>query len=176
MPGFGRFAHPSKPLAIALGFVFVFTAAWVAIAHFSASRDDRYESFYASLADADKAGEITRGWLPEQFLPTSARSIHELHELSPSREWCAFEFLPADSRNLHTKLKHLDVLPKSVSQVPKPGVQWWPSLLVGDLDVEKIHKAGFDLYFAEEPATAVTDEVWLFAIDWSSGRGFFYSI
>jgi len=46
---------------------------------------------------------------------------------------------------------------------------------VGNLDVEKVHKAGFDLYFAEKPATSVTSDVWLFAIDWSIGRGYFYN-
>jgi len=44
-----------------------------------------------------------------------------------------------------------------------------------NLDVQKIHKAGFDVYFVERPATSVSSAVWLFAIDWSHGRGFFYS-
>jgi len=50
-----------------------------------------------------------------------------------------------------------------------------PSVLVGNLDVEKIHKSGFDLYFVERPSPSVTTAVWLFAIDWFKGRGFFYN-
>jgi hypothetical protein len=43
------------------------------------------------------------------------------------------------------------------------------------MDVQKIHKAGFDVYCVERPATSVSSAVWLFAIDWSHRRGFFYS-
>jgi hypothetical protein len=172
MPGFGRFGHSSKPLAVAVGVVVLLIVAWVVVA---TSLNDRYESFYPSLAEAGKDGAIDRGWIPDEFLPRSSRSIHEIHDLSPSTEWCAFEFVPADSQNILTNLKHIDVLPPSVRHVPKPGVSWWPPVLVGNLDVGKIHKSGFDLYFVERPATSVTIEVLLFAIDWSKGRGFFYS-
>ena len=175
MPGFGRFGRPGKPLAIAVGAVLFLIVAWVVVERLSASLSDRYESFYPSLAEAAKDGAITRGWIPDEFLPRSSRSIHEVHDLSPSKEWCAFEFIPADSQNLLANLKHVDVPPLSVGHVPRPGVSWWSSVLVGDLDVEKIHKAGFDLYFLERPATSVTTDVWLFAIDWSKGRGYFYN-
>jgi hypothetical protein len=174
MPGFGTFGRPGKPLAIAVSVVLFLIVAWVVVARLSASLSDRYESFYPSLADAGKDGAITRGWIPDEFLPRSSRSIHEVHDISPSREWCAFEFVPADSQNLLANLKHLDVPPPSVRHVPRPGVSWWPSTLVGNLDLEKIHN-GLDLYFVEKPATSVTTKVWLFAIDWSKGRGFFYS-
>jgi hypothetical protein len=136
---------------------------------------DRTESFYPSLAEANKDGAITRGWIPDEFIPRSSRAIHEIHDLSPSTEWCAFEFVPTDSQDLLRNVKRVDVLPPSLRHVPSPGVSWWPSVLVGNLDVEKIHKAGFDLYVVERPATSVTTEVWLFAIDGSRGRGFFYS-
>jgi len=46
--------------------------------------------------------------------------------------------------------------------------------LKGNLDVEKIHKAGFELYVVEIPATSVNTDVFLFAIDGANGRGFFY--
>ena len=47
-------------------------------------------------------------------------------------------------------------------------------MLKGNLDVEKIHRAGFDLYVVVRPETSVTNEILLFAIDWPRGRGFFY--
>jgi hypothetical protein len=88
---------------------------------------------------------------------------------------CAFEFATDDSQRLRKSLKSIGVLPQSVGHVPSPPVSWWPSVLVGSLDVQKIHKAGLDLYFVERPATSVSSAVWLFAIDWSHGQGFFYS-
>ena len=138
-----------------------------------ACSSDRRELFYASLADADKDGGITRGWIPD-FLPGSSRAIHEFHEISPSTEWCAFEFLPTDSQGLRKNLKLVDALPPSVRRVPTPGVSWWPAVLKGNLDVEKIHKAGFELYVVVRPETSVTTEILLFAVDWAKGRGFFY--
>src|SRR5260370_42477715 len=123
------------------------------------------ESFYPFLADAKKDGAMTHGWIPDDFLPRSSRAIHEVHDLSPSLEWCTFEFAPTDSQNLLGNLRRVDALPPSVSHVPNPGMSWWPYVLMGQLDVEKIHKAGFDLYVIERPATSVTTTVWLFAID-----------
>jgi hypothetical protein len=175
MPGFGRFRRPSKPVAIVAVAALLLIAGWAVVSHVAASLNDRFESFYPSLAEARKDGAITRGWIPDDLLPRTSRSIHEVHDLSPSTEWCAFEFMSTDSQNLLTNLKRVDVLPQSVRHVPSPGVSWWPSVLVGNLDVQKIRKAGFDLYLVERPATSVSSAVWLFAIDLSQGRGFFYS-
>jgi hypothetical protein len=132
------------------------------------------ESFYASLAEADKDWAITRGWIPD-FLPASSRTIHEVHDLSPSKEWCAFEFLPSDSQILRKKLNRFEALPSSVRRVPSPGVAWWPAILKGDLDVEKIRGVGLDLEIVKMPETSVSTQILLFAVDWAKGRAFFYS-
>jgi hypothetical protein len=95
-------------------------------------------------------------------------------QLSPSKEWCGFEFLPSDSQSLRETLKSVDSLPQSVRRVPSPGTSWWPAMLKGNLDVQKIHKEGFELYIVESPANSVSTRVDLFAIDWSKGRAFFY--
>jgi hypothetical protein len=47
--------------------------------------------------------------------------------------------------------------------------------MTGNLDAKKIHNDGFNLYRIEAPATAVTTEVSLFAIDWSKGLAYFYA-
>jgi hypothetical protein len=133
-----------------------------------------HESLYTSLADADKAGAITHGWIPDDVLPGSSRAIHEVHELLPSTEWCAFEFFPTDSQGLRKNLRSIDALPPSVRHVPNLNVSWWPTVLEGNLDVEQIHKTGFELYTVVRPETSVTTEVLLFAINWTRGRGFFY--
>jgi hypothetical protein len=135
----------------------------------------RQESFYATLSDADKDGAITRGWIPDDMLPSDSHAIHEVHELSPSTEWCAFEFSPTNSEVLRKGLKGVDELPPSVKHVPSPGVSWWPSMLTGNLDVSKIRKAGFELFIIKRPATSVTTEVRLFAVDSARGRAFFYT-
>jgi hypothetical protein len=153
----------------------VVVVAWVVVGHVTTGSSGRFESFYPSLAEADKSGAITRGWIPDEFLPRSSRSIHELHDLSPSTEWCAFEFVATDTQNILKNLSRVSVPPPAVKYVPSPGVSWWPRALNGELDSETIHNAGFELFVAERPATSATKEIWLFAIDRSKGRGFFYS-
>ena len=174
MPGFGRSGRPGKSLAVVVGIVILLIVVCVVVARLSTSFSDRYESFYPSLADAEKDGAITRGWIPDDLLPSSSRAIHELHDLSPSREWCAFEFATDDSQRLRENLKSIDVLPPSVRNVRNPSVSWWPSALKGNLDIAIIRSDGFDLYQIERPANSVMTDVLLFAVDWSKGRGFFY--
>jgi hypothetical protein len=111
MPGAGRFGRPSKPIAIAVGILILLIAAWLVFTRLSAKFSDRYESFYPSLTEADKDGAITRGWIPDDILPSSSRNIHDIHDLSPSREWCAFEFATDDSDKLRKNLKRIDLIP-----------------------------------------------------------------
>jgi hypothetical protein len=160
---------------ISLKTTFLMAVLCVGLAFFLlACHSDRRESFYPSLSEADKEGAITRGWIPDDLLPGRSRAIHEVHEISPSKEWCAFEFPPTDSEGLRKNLRSVDALPPSVRRVPSPGMSWWPAVLNGNLDVETIHKAGFELYVVEKPATSVTTDILLFAIDWPKGRAFFY--
>jgi hypothetical protein len=138
-------------------FVCVFCSGLVSV--LVACHSDRPESFYASLADIRKAEASAQSWIPDDLLPASSRTIHVVGELSPSKEWCAFEFLPADSQNLLKNLKSLDALPPPVKYVRSPRVSWWPSVLEGNLDVEKIHNAGFQLFIVERPANSTVQGI-----------------
>jgi hypothetical protein len=81
-----------------------------------------------------------------------------------SREW----------QSPGNNFKRVDALPPSLSHVPNPSVSWWPAVLRGNLNVDKIHGEGLKLYVVERPATSVTTDVLLFAIDGVKGRGFLY--
>jgi hypothetical protein len=155
-------------------FVFLSVICSVLVFVLVACRSDRPESFYASLADVRKAEASAQSWIPDDILPASSRTIHVVGELSPSLEWCSFEFLPTDSQRLSQVLKGVDALPPSVKHIPSPNVSWWPSILKGNLDVAEIRKAGFQLFVVERPANSVDMGIYLFALDMSKGRGFFY--
>jgi hypothetical protein len=155
---------------VPFGSVFCFCLIFVIVACDGGWR----ESFYPSLADAGKAGEITRGWIPD-FLPKSAKRIHEAHRIEHPRTWCAFEFSPPDSEDLRKNLQAVDTLPTSVTRILSPGVPWWPTVLEGDLDLKKVNGAGLELYKVVRPnVVASRSEIILFAMDWTKGRGFFY--
>ena len=153
---------------IAIGVLLIASSVLLVACH------ERNESFYPSLADAIKAGEITRGWLPD-FLPGSTRAIHISYDPSSPRTWCAFDFSPDDSQRLRQTLANgVDALPVRVRHLDDPGVSWWPELLKGDLDVQKLHGNGFVLYTLTEPDVESKTRLVLFAIDSAKGRGFFY--
>ena len=135
---------------------------------------DRRQYSYDTLAEADRAGEVTRGWIPDDVMPGSSRAIHLVEELSPSHEWCAFEFLPTDTQNLRKNLKSVDGLPRAVSRVPNPDAAWWPRMLLGSINASAVRDAGFDLYVVQRPANGVEMGIYLFAVNWPEGRGFFY--
>jgi hypothetical protein len=134
---------------------------------------DRQEYFYATLAYAVKAGEITRGWIPD-FLPASSHAIHLIYDPSSPRTWCVFEFSPSDSQSFKKHLKSVGVLPQLLKHVDGPGVSWWPLFLTGELDIAKLHANGFDSYVEEEPDVQSSSDLVLFAIDWTNGRAIFY--
>ena len=134
-------------------------------------RSSRYS--YATLADAIKAGEIDRHWVPD-YLPLSSRAIHLIYDPSSPRTWCAFEFSPADAQGLKKNLMSIDTLPERLKRMDAPGTPWWPDFLRNDLDIARFHRNGFDAYVVDEPDPHAGNSVVLFAIDWARGRAFFY--
>jgi hypothetical protein len=163
----------SKPARI----ITIITAVCLSALGILSCHNNLTESFYPSLADAKKSGAINRGWIPG-YLPESSRDIHEVHRIEHARTWCTFEFLSSDSNGLRTKLKPVTTLPSSLTSIENPRVSWWPAVLLGDVDQETIHGAGFELYVEMEPllipALGDRPSIYLFAMDWSKGRGFFY--
>jgi hypothetical protein len=159
----------------AMKFVFASVVCSCFLCSLVGCRTDRVEWSYASLADVKKADAGAQSWVPDDLLPASAHSIRIAGELSPSYEWGSFDFVPADSQAIVNSLRSVDVLPQSVKSVRNPRVSWWPSLLIGTLNVEKIRAAGFQLFAVEKAANSVDTTVFLFALDLSKGHGFFYS-
>jgi hypothetical protein len=139
------------------------------IAVYRACRETR-ESFYPTLADAVKAGEVTHGWLPD-YLPGSSRNIYLLYDITSSETWCAFEFSPDDSEGLQEKMWD-DLRP--IKSIGNPGVSWWPDFLKGDVDVGKVGERGFVLQTTLEPAYGSRMHAVVFVFDSNKGRGFFY--
>jgi hypothetical protein len=134
---------------------------------------ERVESFYPSLADAIKAGEITRGWIPD-MLPGSSHAIHIIYAAESSKTWCAFDFSPSDSQRLRENLTRVDELPLQLADIRGPDVSWWPDSLRGEVDVRKLRRQGFALYVVSEQGVPSGNKLSLFAIDWAKGHGLFY--
>jgi len=160
-----------RVVRLLVGLLLSVTLVWIAAVLVACGTD--HESFYLSLADADKDGGISHGWIPD-YLPASSHAIHEAHDQSPEYQWCTFEFSPSDTERLRKTLQPVDA-PLPVRRIPSPHLSWWPSMLTGNLDDRRIRSAGLELYAAIEPGPADFKSIYFFAIDWRHGRAYFYS-
>ena len=131
---------------------------------------DLRESHYRTLAHARSDGALQRGWIPD-IVPETSHDIHELHDVSAGTTWCALQFDKRDADSFRAALGPSAVAP--IKRVGNPRVSWWPPVLTGELDVDRIRTAGLELHWWARPDV---EEAIMFAIDRSGGRAFFYRV
>lgn len=56
---------------------------------------ERSRSYFATFAEMEAAGMMSRGWLPE-YLPRSASEIQEGHDIDTNMVWALFRYQPGD--------------------------------------------------------------------------------
>jgi hypothetical protein len=143
------------------------TAAAVALAALAACRNiDVITENYATLAEAQAAGAVDRGWLP-RGLPGGTRELRVAHDLDSSRRWGLFNFPPAEGDALRSLLgQELSFDGQTCS--PPRRIEWWPVLLRDRLDAERIAATGLRGYAAREGDL-------IFAVNWAQGRAYYWA-
>lgn len=132
------------------------------------------ERYYLTLADAIRAGEIDRGWIPD-CLPESARQIHLLYSVESTKTWCAFIFSSSDGQGFRKVVgRELGRLPLKTQYISNARKAWWPDYLRGNIDIQSIQKNGLRLYAVEESSAASSTMTVLFAINWEKQYGYFF--
>jgi hypothetical protein len=123
---------------------------------------------YATLAEARAAGAVQRGWVPEG-LPAGTHELREAHDLDSNRRWGLFSFPPAQSDALRSMLNSDEVNLTGVTcDIPRR-IEWWPVLLRGALDGDRIRTAGLSAYRAR------TGDL-LFLVNWEQGRAYYWAV
>ena len=123
---------------------------------------------YATLEEARKAGAIERGWVPDG-LPPGATEIRDAHDLDSNRHWGLFLFPQAEGDVLRRLLQSEETTVAGRT-IDIPGrVEWWPVLLRGALDEEKIKSTGLRAYRSQRGDR-------LFLVNWQQGRAYYWSI
>lgn len=130
--------------------------------------DEHRQYSYSTRAEAEAAGEITRGWLPD-WLPSSARDIKLLYAVESPQTWGAFRFAPADMDRLRQHLTPL-VDAKGPQQFRGAATSWWPEFLRGQVDAASLRQRGFDVYIEADPGPYRN----LFVINEAKGAAYFY--
>ena len=144
--------------------LFVFTTALAA----SCRNVDVVTNSYATVAEARQAGAFDRGWMP-QGLPAGAHDIREAHDLDSNRQWGLFSF-PATEKSAMDTLLRPEEVPLDTLSCDVPGrIEWWPVLLRGRLDAERVRATGLRAYRAREQSLIVV-------VNWSQGRAYYWTV
>jgi len=103
---------------------------------------------YATLAEAEAAGALRRGWIPE-FLPASAVEIEEVHDLETNLGWIRFRAAAGDIRVMIDSARPISLghLSDEDLLIPRPPRDW-PSELKRPLMATP--RANFKLYTARD--------------------------
>lgn len=135
----------------------------------SGCRDlDVVTASYASLAEARAAGEVQKGWIPEG-LPPGTYEMRSAHNLDTNARWGLFSFPAAEAPQLKTLLEPSEFPLQGQHCDPPRRIEWWPILLRGRLDAERIAATGLKAHRSADGAL-------LFAVNWNQGRAYYWSV
>ena len=121
---------------------------------------------YATLAEAQAAGAVDRGWLP-RGLPPGTRELRVAHDADSNRRWGLFDFPPEQGDALRT-LVGPEISFDGLECNPPGRIEWWPILLRQRLDGERIKATSLQGYTAREGDL-------ILAVNWAQGRAYYWS-
>ena len=130
---------------------------------------ERREATYETLLAAQENGAIERGWVPD-FLPASAFTIREYHDLDTNEIWGTFRFEPAEWHSLREHLVFLAPESGLATRSPGTDIDWWPPELAERIATEELRRQGFSLWQAREG----TSSRFLFAVNPDAGLAYFW--
>lgn len=131
----------------------------------SACRDlDVVTNTYTTMDEARQA--VERGWIPS-ILPAGAHDIREAHDNAGARRWGLFSFREGDDAALRSRLGEEMSLSGVRADAP-PRIEWWPILLRGQLDGERLATTGLRGY-------PVTGQQLVVAVNWNQRRAYYWS-
>jgi hypothetical protein len=121
---------------------------------------------YPTLAEAQAAGAVDKGWLP-RGLPPGTRELRVAHDLDSNRRWGLFNFPPTEAGALKALLAS-EISFDGLTCNPPRRIEWWPVLLREELDGERIKATGLLAYSAKDSDLIV-------AVNWAQGRAYYWT-
>ena len=146
-------------MGAAAGFVLILTTACSGI--------NAQTNSFATLAEARQAGAIAKGWIPEG-LPADSHDIREGHVPGTPQRWGIVDYPYLQEASLRALLEPEEMsLDRQRCEIPGR-VEWWPVMLRGALDGQRLSSTGIHAYRAK------TGNL-IFAVNWSQGRAYFWT-
>ena len=100
---------------------------------------------YATMAEARAAGAPGRGDLP-QGLPEGVYEIRTASDLNSGRRWGLFNFQQTDADTFRSLLAPEEISLEGVACDIPARIEWWPTLLRGQVNAEHAKAAGLQAY------------------------------
>ena len=123
---------------------------------------------FATLAEAEQAGAISKGWLPDG-LPAGSHDIREGHVPGSKARWGLFEYPRAEEGALRVLLEPTELALNGQECDVPARIEWWPRILRGILDGSRLSGTGMHVYRGAKSDL-------LFAVNWSQGRAYYCSL
>jgi hypothetical protein len=122
---------------------------------------------YATLTEAKTAGAVDKGLVPST-LPEGAYELRAAYAVNGPERWGLFNFREPDAEALRSILQ-----PEEISfagtEMEIPGrIEWWPVILRGTLDADRIQATGLRAYRARNGGL-------VFAVNWNQGRAYYWT-
>ena len=122
---------------------------------------------YGTLAEARQAGAIDRGWVP-QGLPEAVFELRVAYVPDGFQRWGLINFPPAAVDGVRALLQP-DELPLRGVRCEIPArIEWWPVLVRGELDAERLAATGTRAYQSR-------DGRMIFLVNWTQGRAYYWT-
>jgi hypothetical protein len=128
---------------------------------------DAQTNSYATLAEARQAGAIANGWMPDG-LPAGSHDIREGHVPGTRQRWGVINFPQSEDAALRALLQP-EELSLDGQHCDVPGrVEWWPVILRGAIDGERLAATQLRAYRAKAGNLIV-------AVNWNQGRAYYWT-
>ena len=121
---------------------------------------------YGTLEEAVAEGAVADGWVP-RGLPPGTTDIREAHSSGTGERWGLFSFPPSEADTLRDLLGE-EVPFEGQRATPPRRIEWWPLLLRGTFDGERLQATGLRGYAAREGDL-------MFAVNWAQGRAYYWT-
>ena len=121
---------------------------------------------YASFAEAKAAGAVDKGVVPA-ILPPGAYELRAAYATGGSERWGLFNFRDDDAAALRAVLQPEEISFAGTEMTIPGRIEWWPVILRGRLDAERILATGLRAYPARSGGL-------VFAVNWSQGRAYYW--
>ena len=122
---------------------------------------------YATLAEARDAGAIENGWVP-RGLPDSVFELRIAYAPDGFERWGLINFPASAVDGVRALLEGEEVPLQGVRCDIPPRIEWWPVLVRGDLDAQRLAATGTRAYRSR-------DRKMIFLVNWTQGRAYYWT-